>query len=80
MKIQKVKMVIEFEVPYGREAYGKRTENKFPWKDYAEHDMLMWIKEGDEVGEHLLETTKFGNVSFQWEKIMDSDDEYWECE
>ena len=48
---QKVQMIIEFDVPTNREAYGIRTVNTFPWKEYAEHDMLEWLKDSYEIGD-----------------------------
>lgn len=64
MEVKKVKMIIEFEVSCERKAYGTRTKNDLSWKDYAKHDMQMWIKGSDDVSETALVTTGIIGVSF----------------
>lgn len=70
MKCQRVKMVVGFILPVGRERYGLRT-TEAPWKQYAEHDMLEHLKGIDEIPEVYRDTAdrwseECRDISFEW--------------
>jgi len=64
MKFQKVKMVVEFDVPVGREAYSPRFIGH-PWQEFAEHDMLDHLKECDAMADRFVFVS---DVDFEWGK------------
>ena len=65
MTYHRVKMIVEFVVPVGREHYGSSTTEAH-WQKYAEHDMLHYIKDIEDVPEGYRETAECGNISFEW--------------
>jgi len=70
MRYQKVKMVVEFVVPVGKEHYGSRT-TQASWKKYAEHDMLEHLKDSEDIPDVYRETVdrwsgSSPKVSFEW--------------
>ncbi|MEW6033512.1 MAG: hypothetical protein AB1603_01500 [Chloroflexota bacterium] len=66
MRWQRVRMVLEFDVPVGREHYRERN-NEAPWRRLAEHDMKQWIRDAEDVPEvYRCCADMQPDISFEW--------------
>ncbi|MBI4340252.1 MAG: hypothetical protein HY680_09940 [Chloroflexi bacterium] len=74
MKAQRVRMILEFDVPVGREHYGPRV-TEAPWRRLAEHDMKQWIRDSEDVPEVYRYCAHIhSDVSFEWLQEFEKED------
>ena len=57
-----MKMIVEFEVPVGRDAYRPKTA-VLPWRDYAIHAMLRRLKKQGGMADRFMHVS---NIKFEW--------------
>ena len=77
MRCQRVRMILEFDVPVGREHYGDRNAEA-SWQRFAQHDMTQWIRDAEEVPDISVFTSHMrSKIAFEWLEESEDEDPRW---